>query len=153
MNMKNLYPNEYILKALEIAEQSGNDVPVGAILVKNNEIISFSSNEKEKNQDPTAHAEMIVIQKAANKLGRWRLNDVVLYVTLEPCPMCAAAILYSRIPLVYFGAYDPLYGAFGSSIDMRQYIKFNTEIIGGVEESNCSKLLKQYFQAQRIHKE
>jgi tRNA(adenine34) deaminase len=141
--------DEYMNVAIDVAKKSYEDVPVGAVLVKEGKIISSFCNLKEKNSDPTGHAEMLVIRDAAKKLGNWRLNHTVLYVTLEPCPMCASAILYSRIPNIYFGAFDPLYGAFGSALDLRHYIKFNPQIIGGVQEESCSKLIKEYFLNKR----
>ena len=146
--------NDYDIKfmkiALEEAEKSDKDVPVGAVLVYNNEIIAKAHNCKELETDATSHAEILVIKEASKKFKNWRLNNTVLYVTLEPCPMCAAAILYSRIPKIVFGAYDPLYGAFGSTIDMRDLIKFNPEITGGILEEDCSRLLKDFFRNQRI---
>lgn len=143
----------YMKMALEEAEKSDKDVPVGAVLVFNNEIISKAHNCKELENDATSHAEILVIKEASQKFKNWRLNNTVLYVTLEPCPMCAAAILYSRISKIVFGAYDSLYGAFGSIIDMRDLIKFNPEITGGILEEDCSNLLKDFFRNQRNIKE
>ncbi len=123
---------------------------MGAVLVNNdNEIIAKAHNKKEADNDPTAHAEILVIREAANKYNNWRLEDLTLYVTLEPCPMCAGAILYSRIPKVVFGAYDPLYGALGSVINMSEYIKFRPEVTGGVMEEECSRLIKEFFERKR----
>jgi len=93
---------------------------------------------------------MLVIQNASKILQNWRLSDVSLYVTLEPCPMCAAAILYSRIPEVYFGAYDLLYGAFGSKTDMRKYLNYSTTVTGGILEDECKNLLQEFFKQVRI---
>ena len=138
-----------MLIAIEEAKNSQNDVPVGAILVKNNKIIAKAYNKKELENDPTSHAEILVIRDTSKLLNNWRLENTILYVTLEPCPMCAAAILYSRIPEIYFGAYDPLYGAFGSALDMRDFIKFNPSITGGIHEEKCSNLLKDFFKNQR----
>lgn len=135
--------------ALKEAEKSGQDVPVGAIIIKNNEVIARAFNRKEANNDPTGHAEMLVIKEAAQKTNNWRLDNTILYVTLEPCPMCAAAILYSRVDEVVFGAYDPLYGAMGSTMDMRQYIKYNPHVMGGIMEDECSSLIKQFFAERR----
>ena len=140
---------KFMKTVLEEAEKSDKDVPVGAVLVYNDEIIAKAHNCKELKNDPTSHAEILVIKEASKKFKNWRLNNTVLYVTLEPCPMCAAAILYSRIPKIVFGAYDPLYGAFGSTMDMRDLIKFNPEIIGGILEEDCSRLLKDFFRNQR----
>ena len=145
--------DKYMMIALEEAAKSSRDVPVGAIIVKDNKIIARACNKKELANDPTGHAEILVIREAANIIGNWRLDNTTIYVTLEPCPMCAAAILYSRIPNVIFGAYDPLYGAFGSSIDMTNLIKFKPHVIGGIQEVKCSAVLKEFFEAQRIQHE
>lgn len=131
--------------AAEEAENSGKDVPVGALIVCGNEIIAKAHNRKELEKDPTSHAEIIVIKEACKKLQRQRLSDTILYTTLEPCPMCAAAILYARIPKIVFGAYDPLYGAFGSAMNMRELIRFNPEITGGILEEKCSAVLESFF--------
>jgi len=148
----NKIDTKYMKAALEEAKKAGEDIPVGAVLVYNDEIIAKAHNRKELEQDATSHAEIIVIKEASKKLQNRRLNNTVLYVTLEPCPMCAAAILYGRIPKVVFGAYDSLYGAFGSSINMCDLIKFNPEIIGGILEEDCSRLLKDFFKEQRVIK-
>jgi len=142
--------DKYMLNALEQAQKSGIDVPVGAVIVKDNEIIASACNQKEQTNDPTAHAEILVIREAAKKLGSWRLDNTIIYVTLEPCPMCASAILYSRIPVIYFGAYDSLYGAFGSAMNMTDFIKFKPQITGGIQEEKCSQILKDFFETQRI---
>jgi tRNA(adenine34) deaminase len=141
---------KFMEAALNEARNSQDDVPVGAVLVYENKIIAKAHNRKEKENDPTSHAEMLVIKEACQKIQNWRLNNTVLYVTLEPCPMCAAAILYSRIPKIVFGAYDSLYGAFGSTINMCEIIKFSPKIIGGILEEDCSNLLKDFFEKQRI---
>ena len=147
--MENIDIN-FMKTALEEAKKSGEDVPVGAVLVCEGEIIAKAHNRKEQENNPTAHAEILVINEASKKLQNWRLDNTVLYVTLEPCPMCAAAILYARIPKVVFGAYDSLYGAFGSTMNMADLIKFSPEIIGGILEEDCSKLLKDFFKNKRI---
>lgn len=141
--------DQYMQAALEEAMKSSRDVPVGAVIVRDGKIIARASNRKEIENDPTAHAEMVVIREAANITGNWRLDNTSIYVTLEPCPMCAAAILYSRIPNVYFGAYDSLYGAFGSAINMTDFIQFKPRITGGIQEESCRKLLKDFFEKQR----
>jgi len=149
----NNYDIKFMKIALEEAKKAAKDIPVGAVLVYNNEIIARAHNRKELEQDATSHAEILVIKEASQKIENWRLNNTVLYVTLEPCPMCAAAILYSRIPKIVFGAYDSLYGAFGSTINICDLIKFNPEIIGGILEEDCSNLLKDFFKKQRNIKE
>lgn len=134
-------------KALEIAQKSGKDIPVGAVLVKNGKILAQAHNKKEKLNDPTAHAEILVIREGAKKSGSWRLEDCSLYVTLEPCPMCAWAILQARIKSVYFGAYDSNYGAFSVFKEFSSHLK--TEIRGGILEEKCDNILKEYFKRLR----
>lgn len=135
--------------ALDEAKNSGLDVPVGAVLVINDSIMAKSSNKREEFNKPSAHAEMIVIDEAAQKIGTWRLNESKLYVTLEPCPMCAALILQSKIKEVYFGAYDTNYGAFGSKMDMKKIISSNILVKGGIMEAECQKLLQDFFKDKR----
>ena len=142
--------NDYFMqKALEIAALSGNDIPVGAVILKDNEIISKFHNEKEIRNDITAHAEILAIREAEQKLGRWRLDDCEMYVTLEPCPMCAWAIVSARIKTVYFGSYDHNYGALGSVIDVRKLANSNMKVYGGIMEEECDKILKEYFKELR----
>jgi tRNA(adenine34) deaminase len=135
--------------ALDEANKSSGDVPVGAVLVRDGKIIAKACNQKEKDNDATNHAEILVIREASRILGNWRLDNTTLYVTLEPCPMCAGAILYSRIPNVWFGAYDSIYGALGSALDLTNYIKFKPCIKGGILETESSELLKNFFRTQR----
>ena len=137
----------FMEKALEIAQKSGKDIPVGAVLVKNGKILAQAHNKKEKLNDPTAHAEILVIREGAKKSGSWRLEDCSLYVTLEPCPMCAWAILQARIKSVYFGAYDSNYGAFSVFKEFSSHLK--TEIRGGILEEKCDNILKEYFKRLR----
>ena len=131
-----------------------DEVPIGCIVVKDDKVIARSFNKREKTQDPTGHAEIKTLQKAAKKLNSWRLEDCDLYVTLEPCIMCSGAIIQSRIRRVYFGAYDPKGGAFGSSINVldANNINHHPEIIGGVLEEECSSLLTNYFKEKRLNK-
>lgn len=138
---------DFMEKALEIAQKSGKDIPVGAVLVKNGKILAQAHNKKEKLNDPTAHAEILVIREGAKKSGSWRLDDCSLYVTLEPCPMCAWAILQARIKSVYFGAYDSNYGAFSVFKEFSSHLK--TEIRGGILEEKCDNILKEYFKRLR----
>lgn len=140
---------DFMQEAIEIAKKSGKDLPIGAVLVKNNEIICEAHNQKEFLKDVTAHAEMLVIKEGQMVLGTTILSDCELYVTLEPCPMCAWAILNSRISKVFFGAYDTIYGALGSATDLRKFLNSKTEIIGGIKEEECSTLLKNYFKTIR----
>jgi len=131
-----------------------DEVPIGCIVVKDDKVIARSFNKREKTQDPTGHAEIKTLQKASKKLKSWRLEDCDLYVTLEPCIMCSGAIIQSRIRRVYFGAYDPKGGAFGSSINVldANNINHHPEIIGGVLEEECSNLLTNYFKEKRLNK-
>lgn len=138
-----------MLKAIETAKKSGVDIPVGAVIVKGDSILAVAYNQKEKNFDATAHAEILAIKRAGEVLKNWRLSGCEMYVTLEPCPMCASAILQSRIDKLYFGAYDLLNGAFGSKSDMRKIMGINIEVLGGILEDKCSDLLKNYFKELR----
>lgn len=135
--------------ALEQAAKSGNDIAIGAVVVKDGKIISSAHNRKEITQDVTGHAEIIAIKEAAKKLGNWRLKDCEIYVTLEPCPMCAWAIIQSGMKAVYFGSYDRDYGALGSKIDLRTIAKSKLKVYGGILEAECDNLLKVYFKKIR----
>lgn len=136
-------------QAIIMANSAGNDIPVGAVIIKDNKIIAQAFNKKEKIKDVTAHAEIIALREAEQKLGNWRLEDCIMYVTLEPCPMCAWAIIQSRLKAVYFGSYDPNYGAFGSKIDLRKLLNSKLQVYGGIMEEECDKILKEYFEALR----
>jgi tRNA(adenine34) deaminase len=127
------------------------EVPIGAVLVHNHEVIAAGHNYREVSQDPTAHAEMIVIRKAAERLRSWRLTEATLYVTLEPCPMCAGAIVQSRIARLVFGAWDPKAGACGSIFDIPAERRLNhrVQVIGGLLEQQSRKLLQEFFRAKR----
>lgn len=135
--------------AIDEAKKSTLDVPVGAVLVLRGKVIASSANKREELKKPTAHAEMIVLDDGAKILGDWRLNETQLYVTLEPCPMCASAILQSRVGEVFFGAYDSIYGAFGSALDMRECIKSKTKVKGGILEEECQSIIKDFFETKR----
>lgn len=135
--------------ALELAQKSGKDIPVGAVLVKDGEVIAAACNTRERDNDITSHAEIIVIREAEKLLGNWRLDGCELYVTLEPCPMCGWAIIQSRIKAVYFGSYDTNYGAFSSKIDLRKLANSKLNVYGGILEDKCDKLLDDYFQNLR----
>ncbi|HNX16004.1 MAG TPA: tRNA adenosine(34) deaminase TadA [Bacilli bacterium] len=128
-----------------------DEVPIGCVIVKNNRIIARGYNKRETTNDPTAHAEIVAIRKASKKLSNWRLEGCDLYVTIEPCIMCAGAIIQSRIAHVYYGAPDPKGGALGSSIDVLSADKINhhPDITGGVLSEECSKIIKEYFQKKR----
>jgi len=136
-------------KAIETAKQAGFEIPVGAVIVKNGEIIASAYNIKEQMNDVTAHAEVLAIREAEKKLNNWRLNDCIMYVTLEPCPMCAWAIIQSRIKAVYFGSYDLSYGALGSKINIRTLVDSKLEVYGGIMEKECDELLENFFRGVR----
>jgi len=127
------------------------EVPVGAIIVRNGIIIGRGYNQIEILQDPTAHAEMIALTAAASYLKSRRLEKTAMYVTLEPCPMCAGAVVLARIPLLVFGAYDPKAGACATLYTITNDTRLNHRVhtIGGILESKCSALLSEFFQQQR----
>ncbi len=140
---------KFMREALKIAKQSGEDLPIGAVIMRDGKVLAKAHNKKEAKNDVTAHAEMLVIQSAQRKLKTSILDDCEIYITLEPCPMCAWAILNARIPKVYFGAYDTVYGSLGTAIDLRDYMKSKTDVVGGILEEECSQLLKNYFKEIR----
>jgi tRNA(adenine34) deaminase len=127
------------------------EVPIGCIIVKDGRIISRGHNLRETSRDPSAHAELIAIKKAARKLDSWRLLDCTLYVTLEPCTMCMGAIILSRIPVVVFGCYDPKGGAAGSLYDLSNDPRLNhsVKLVQNVLQSECSGMLSSFFAALR----
>ena len=140
-------------KTLELARQAGerDEVPVGAILVKDDTCVAAAHNLREQSGNPIAHAEMLVIQKASEKLGNWRLTDTILYVTLEPCPMCAGAIVLARIPKVVYATADPKAGAAGTIYNIVQDERLNhqVELVRGVCAEESSALLKSFFKNRR----
>lgn len=127
------------------------EVPVGCIIVCENSIIGRGYNQREKLQDPTAHAEILAITSAASTLGSWRLENTKMYVTLEPCPMCAGAIILSRIPEVYFGAMDPKAGCCGTLMNLLADSRFNHQpiVVSGICANECGLLLTKFFQEIR----
>lgn len=135
-----------------LAEKKG-DVPIGAVIVRSEEIISRAHNMREHKSDATAHAEIIAIRKACQSLDRWILDDCQLYVTLEPCIMCFGAIIQSRIPEVYFGAYDPKTGACGSLVEINNLktssLNHHTEFTGGILAEESSVIIKKFFRKRR----
>ena len=128
-----------------------DDVPVGAVVVVAGEIVGRGHNERELRQDPTAHAEVIALREAAARLGTWRILDSALYVTLEPCAMCAGAIVLGRVPRVVYGTPDPKAGAAGSVLDVQAEPRFNhrPRVEGGVLRDACAALLVDFFAARR----
>lgn len=138
-----------MLRALDAAKKAKGEIAVGAVIVKDGEVIASACNQKEALNDVTAHAEILAIKEAAQKLNNWRLDNCELYVTLEPCPMCAWAIVQSRLKAVYFGSYDRDYGALGSAIDVRKLAKSKLKVYGGIMEEECDKLLSECFKELR----
>ncbi len=128
-----------------------HDVPVGAVVVSGGAVIGAGHNEREHRQDPTAHAEIIALRAAAAALGSWRVLDSTLYVTLEPCAMCAGAIVLARVPRVVYGTTDPKAGAAGSVMDVLAEPRFNhrPEVVGGILQQECAALLLDFFAARR----
>lgn len=136
--------------AISEAQKAAGEIPVGAVLVKDGKIIASAHNTREKDNDITSHAEVLVLRAGAKVFDNWRLDGCELYVTLEPCPMCAWAILQARVKSVYFGSYDVNYGALGSKIDLRKISagqKLN--VYGGILENECDKLLDNFFKNLR----
>ena len=128
-----------------------DDVPVGAVLVRGGEVVGAGHNERELRQDPSAHAEMLALREGARALGSWRLLDCVLYVTLEPCAMCAGAIVLGRVPRVVYGTTDPKAGAAGSVLDVLAEPRLNhrPEVAGGLLAAECAALLRAFFASRR----
>lgn len=149
------FPREeyYMRLALREAERAleHDDVPIGAVLVQDGEVLSAAHNERELREDPTAHAEILAVRRAAAALGTWRLLDTVLYVTLEPCAMCAGALVLARVPRVLYGASDPKAGAAGSVLDVLGEPRLNhrPEVCGGLLADECALLLREFFAARR----
>ena len=146
----------YMKAALKEAEKAMaiDEVPIGCVIVLNDKIIAKAHNIRESKQNPVGHAEVLAIQKASQKLNSWRLENCELYVTVEPCIMCAGAIIQSRIKKVYYGANDLKGGAFGSSIDVLQAknINHHPEIYPGIMKEECSNLVTNYFKSKRAKK-
>ncbi len=147
---------QYMMEAIKEAKkaESIDEVPIGCIIVKNNQIIARSYNQREIRQQSTAHAEILAIEQACQATGSWRLDNCILYVTLEPCPMCAGAILQSRIQRVVYGASDPKGGCLGSCINLYEVAGFNhyPMIEKGILSEICSSLLSDFFKKKRKNK-
>ena len=145
----------YMRMALQQAEQAmaEDEVPVGAVIVRQHAVIAAAYNQREMLRDPTAHAEMIAITQAAESLRSWRLEDCTLYVTLEPCPMCAGAIVQSRIPRVVYGATDAKAGAVQSLYHLLDDFRLNhrADVVGGVLAEPCGEILTRFFAEKRQH--
>ena len=144
---------QYIRNAIDLARDAAkrNEVPIGAVIVRDGTIIAAATNRTVRDQDPTAHAELLAIREASSKLDRWRLDDCTLYVTIEPCAMCAGAIVLSRIRRVVFGAWDEKAGMAGSVDDLLRHPRLNhrAEVRAGVLAEECAGLLENFFRAQR----
>jgi tRNA(adenine34) deaminase len=138
------------LEEAGLAAREG-EAPVGAIVVVGGEVVARARNRREMHRDPTAHAELLAVREAAERLGRWRLAGATVYVTLEPCPMCAGALILARVDRIVFGAYDPKAGACGSVVDLFESGRFNhrPEIVGGVMAEACGRALTEFFAERR----
>ena len=144
--------SKHMLTALALARKAAqkDEVPVGAVIVWRGAVIAKAYNLRETKKNPLVHAEILAIAEAARKLKRWRLSGCTLYVTLEPCPMCAGAIVNARIDTVIFGAYDPKGGAFGSLYNLAEgRLNHSPSVTGGIMAEESSNLLKQYFKGKR----
>lgn len=147
-------PDEtYMKEALDEAKKAMDkgEIPVGAVVVLGGEVIGRGHNLREATGDPTAHAEMLALREAARAIGHWRLIGCTLYVTLEPCPMCAGAVINARVDRVCFGAFDPKAGCCGTLYDLTGERKFNhhPDVAGGVLNDECAALLKEFFSKRR----
>ncbi len=146
--------DDYFMRlALREAERAleHEDVPIGAVLVRDGEVLAAAHNERELRQDPTAHAEIIALREAAHAAGSWRVLDTVVYVTLEPCAMCAGAIVLARVPRVVYGASDPKAGACGSVLDVlgEPQLNHRPDVVGGLLAQECGELLSGFFASRR----
>jgi tRNA(adenine34) deaminase len=152
-----LIHRQWMSRALELAKAAGNtgEVPVGAVIVDSSgNLISEGENQKERDQDPTAHAEIIALRAAAKALKSWRLNQCTLYVTLEPCPMCAGAIIQARLGLLVYGVDDPKTGSVRTVANIPDSLasNHNLRVIGGILESDCRQQLQTWFANRRLGK-
>ncbi|MHA6481446.1 tRNA adenosine(34) deaminase TadA [Paenibacillus sp. strain BS8-2] len=150
---RELEDRDWMMEAIAEAEKAEaiGEVPIGAVIVRHNEIIGRGHNLRETTHDPTAHAELVAIRDACNNIGAWRLLDCTLYVTLEPCPMCAGALVQSRIKRVVYGTTDPKAGCAGTLMNLLQEPRFNheTELTSGVLHAECAMLLTRFFRRLR----
>jgi tRNA(adenine34) deaminase len=140
-------------RALELAEEAArhDDVPIGAVVARGDEVLGQAGNERELRREPTAHAEVLALRQAAERLGGWRLLETTIYVTLEPCPMCAGAITLARVPRLVYGAADPKGGAVGSVIDLfaEPVVNHRPTVEGGLLAPESAVLLERFFSARR----
>ena len=143
---------DYMHIALEEAQLAATEgeIPVGAVIVKDGTVIARAHNRREADHDPTAHAELLAIREACKQLGDWRLEGCTLYVTLEPCPMCAGAIINSRIPTIVYGAKEEQFGSCGSVLNLfEERYPHKPAIYGGVKKDECAEVLRSFFQKVR----
>jgi tRNA(Arg) A34 adenosine deaminase TadA len=156
MGMGKTFDEKYMQMALNEAEKAGRggEVPVGAILVKGDRLLAKDHNRCIELNDPTAHAEILVLRKAGEVLGNYRLNDTVIYVTAEPCPMCASAMVHGRISRLVFGTLEPKFGAVESKFRLLKNNGFNhkVEVTRGILEKECAEILKAFFKEKRVYK-
>lgn len=147
------YEEKFMTRAIELAKESAScdEVPVGAVVVKDGEIIAEGCNYKERSNNAVCHAEIVALSKATQAVGNWWLENCDVYVTLEPCPMCAGAMINSRIRALYFGAYDEKMGACGSKINLFEQGLFNhnVSVSGGYMQERCATLLSSFFKQKR----
>jgi tRNA(adenine34) deaminase len=145
---------DFMRRALREARNAASheDVPIGAVLVKDGELLAAAGNERQLRQDPTAHAEILALRAGAEGLGTWRLADTTLYVTLEPCPMCAGALVLARVKRLVYGPQDPKAGAALSLYNIVQDPRLNheVEITSGVLREECAAVLRRFFQSRRV---
>ena len=143
----------WMSEAIREAKQAsrGGEVPVGCVVVIDGKEVARGRNSRESLQDPTAHAEILALRQAASRRGGWRLSGATVYVTLEPCPMCAGALVNARVARVVFGCTDPKAGACGTLIDLHRYPGLNHtfEVVGGILDEPCADLLRRFFKALR----
>ncbi len=148
---------DWMTRSLELAQQAGDagEVPVGAIVVQSDTIIAEAENRRERDCDPTAHAEVLALRQAGQVLQTWHLNDCTLYVTLEPCPMCAGAIVLARLGMLVYGADDPKAGAIRTVLNLPDSTASNHRltVFGGILETPCREQLQQWFRQRRHHKD
>ena len=144
---------EEAIKEAELAAAIG-EVPIGAVVVCNGEIVGRGHNLRERDNDPTAHAEICALRDAGKNLGTWRLENCTLYVTMEPCPMCCGALINSRVHTVVFGASEPKFGSAGSQLNLLQFPGFNhnVHIVGPIAQERCSQMMKGFFAELRRKK-
>ncbi len=143
---------KYMQRALELAKQAADngEIPVGAVIVKDDKIIGVGVNTREKDQNALGHAEINAINEACKNTGSWRLDGATIYVTMEPCPMCAGAIINARISTVVFGCFDLKMGSFESVVNLaNEKFDFTPEIYGGIMEQECSAMVKKFFEGLR----